>query len=91
MLGKIANFVVNSRLRSARNFIFSGKYPVTKFATSPSGGTLEETIELHETQRNRIKNFNNITTKTKNNEKTTQIITSFFYVDKLSQKLFTRI
>ncbi len=52
---------------------------------------LEETIELHETQRNRIKNYNNLTTKTKNNEKTTQIITAFFYVDKLSQKLFTRI
>jgi hypothetical protein len=27
--GKIANFVENSHLRFARNFIFNGKYPVT--------------------------------------------------------------
>jgi hypothetical protein len=38
--GKIANFVVNSRLRSARNFILNGKKTVAKFETSPSGDTL---------------------------------------------------
>jgi riboflavin transporter FmnP len=37
--GKIANFVVHSRLHFARNFIFSRKQSVPKFATSPSIGT----------------------------------------------------
>jgi hypothetical protein len=39
-LGKIANFVVNTRLYFARNFIFNRKYKVPKLATFPSAGTL---------------------------------------------------
>mgnify|MGYP003647094384 CR=1 FL=1 len=36
---KIANFVLNTHLFFARNFIFDRKYSVTKLATSQSAGT----------------------------------------------------
>ncbi|MCB5981887.1 HNH endonuclease, partial [Flavobacterium psychrophilum] len=44
---KIANFVVKSRLRFARNSYFSRKFKVTKFATSQSAGTLTASLQEH--------------------------------------------
>ena len=51
MLGKIANFVVNSRLRFARNIILVEN---NRFRTSQlmrSAGTLWVTLKLHRTQK----------------------------------------
>ncbi|WP_207615859.1 hypothetical protein, partial [Flavobacterium psychrophilum] len=49
---KIANFVVKSRLRFARNSYFSRKFKVTKFATSQSAGTLG--VMLRATVKNEL-------------------------------------
>ena len=51
----IAGFVVKSRFRFVRNYYLNRKIVLSKSATTQSVGTLCDTFELHETQRNRIK------------------------------------
>ena len=65
--GAIANFVVSSRSRFARNIIFNRKYSVPKFATSQSRETLAASVAQNQESNAILRQKNNLKLYYENN------------------------